>query len=93
MSNANTKTELHEFTADGQLVTGPGVVVGLICTTNPSSLDLHDGTSASDPKIASTIFTVAGDWCIFPDGHMPEFVTGLYANVTGTTPACKVYTA
>jgi hypothetical protein len=94
---SNQKTTLHEVTASGQLVTGSaGVVVAIEAVSGSTvpTLDLHDGTSSGDPKIASKVFSVANDVTVFPPGFRPEFGSnGLRAEVSGTSPVFKVYTA
>ncbi len=92
---ANQKTALHEFTADGILVAAGihGVVVGYFVGDEIlNTLDLYDGQDATGTKIAAGEYFVAGNWVIFGAGFKPEFTNGLYADVTGTLPRCKVYT-
>ncbi len=92
----NQKTTLWERTTDGQLNPAGtvGVVVALgIKGADGDILDLHDGIDATGTKIATCEMAVAGETIVFPVGFQPEFINGLFLNVTGTTPPCQVYTA
>ena len=85
---------IHEFTADTQLVAAntSGVIVA-VWIGSAGSLELYDGTSAAGTKIMAVTFVIASDWVVFPPGFQPRFTNGLFADVTGTTPPCKVLTA
>ena len=81
----------YRVTADSQVVAGPCYVLGFVATGGTSpTLDLHNGTSTSDP-------VVIGGGAAHTLGvpvSLPGAVfcpTGVYANVGGTNPAYTVF--
>ena len=85
------RADPYRVTADAQVVDGPCYVLGFVATAGTTpTLNLHSGTSTSDPLVyggsaghtlGAVVSLPGAIWC----------PNGLYADVGGTNPAYTVY--
>lgn len=83
--------EPYRVTADGQVITGPCIVYGFVCTAGTSpTIALYDGTNTS----GTLVYGGGATESLSGIKTLPAAIycaTGLYADVGGTTPAFTVF--
>ena len=82
--------KINNFTATGLLVTGRGVLVGVIISNNSSgTLQFADSLTTTTPAITGIITLASTEHWIPLFGA--QFVTGLYITVGGSGNFTAVY--
>jgi hypothetical protein len=87
------------MTSDGQVVAGPGKLVGVIATgsglTAGDKIEFVDSLTATGTSKCTIVFNAAAATVDFTPAHPIAFGTGIYANFTltgaGTATLSAVY--
>ena len=76
------------LTADGQVKDGPGILVGILCTTSSSLvLDVYDNTALSGTKIVDDLPMDAKEFQEIP----AQCDTGIYVDFASGTGTITVF--
>lgn len=87
-----TTMEPKDISADGQVHTGNGVLLGVVLTPAAAvaTLVLYDGTDTGGQVLARLQAAANGESAILTGVRIP-FQTGLYANIDGAGAAAVAY--